>query len=77
MLRQKITNTADEIAKLKVQAGVAYVAQAAEEAETASRLEKLREEVSFISRRERQAQELYRARKDELDGLGSMVNGSH
>ena len=77
MFRQKITNTAEEIAKLRIQLETARLAQVAEEAAVASRLESLREEVSFVSRREREAQELYRIRKDELDGLRNMVNGNH
>ena len=77
MFRQKITDTADEIAKLRIRLETARIAQVAEEAAAASRLESLREEVSFVSRREREAQELYRARKDELDGLKNMVNGNH
>lgn len=39
------------------------------------RLEALREEVSLISRREREAQEQYRTVRDALDSLGSDVNG--
>ena len=77
MFRQKITDTAEEIANLRIQLETARLAQATEEAAVASRLESLREEVSFISRREREAQELFRTRKDELDGLRNMVNGNH
>lgn len=77
MFRQKITDTADEIARLRIRLETARIAQVAEEAASASRLESLREEVSFVSRREREAQELYRARKDELEGMKSMVNGNH
>jgi len=40
-----------------------------EEAAIGGRLEKLREEVESVSRRERWAQELYRERRDELEGL--------
>ncbi|CAI7612845.1 unnamed protein product [Penicillium glandicola] len=44
------------------------------------RLEQLREAVSFVMRREREAQDLYKSRKDELDellaGTGT-VNGWH
>lgn len=42
------------------------------------RLEALREEVGFISRREREAQEEYRKAKDELDALvAKRTNGYH
>ncbi len=44
--------------------------QIAEQAAVESRLEGLREEVGFVVRREREAQEVWRARKEELDGLG-------
>lgn len=33
------------------------------------RLERLRGEVALVSRREREAQEVFRARREELDGL--------
>jgi len=44
------------------------------------RLEQLREEVAFVRGREREAQEVYRARREELEGLRAarevgMVNG--
>ncbi|KAF3051415.1 Pre-mRNA-splicing factor cef1 [Didymella keratinophila] len=48
----------------------------AEQTAIGRRLESLREEVSFVTRREREAQELYRARRDELEGLRE-VNGAH
>ncbi|EPE02226.1 pre-mrna-splicing factor cef-1 [Ophiostoma piceae UAMH 11346] len=41
------------------------------------RLGRLRDEVSFISRREREAQELYRANRDELLALGGHVANGH
>ncbi|KAH6615002.1 pre-mRNA splicing factor component-domain-containing protein [Boeremia exigua] len=49
----------------------------AEQTAISRRLESLREEVSFVTRREREAQELYRARRDELEGLQEPVNGVH
>jgi pre-mRNA-splicing factor CDC5/CEF1 len=48
-----------------------------EELAIGRRLESLRDEVSFVSKREREAQELYRARKDELDSLREPMNGVH
>jgi pre-mRNA-splicing factor CDC5/CEF1 len=48
----------------------------AEQTAIGRRLESLREEVSFVTRREREAQELYRARRDELEGLRE-ANGVH
>ena len=54
--------------------------QISEESAAVQRLERLREAVSFVMRREREAQDLYRSRKDELDellaGTGT-VNGWH
>jgi pre-mRNA-splicing factor CDC5/CEF1 len=41
------------------------------------RLSSLRDEVAFITRREREAQELYRARKEELESLQEPTNGVH
>lgn len=46
------------------------IALQAEDAGITDRLEKLRMEVGLVSRREREAQEEYRARKYELDALG-------
>lgn len=76
-LRQKIGEAADFLAKTKLDVHVARTAQIAEEAGIGDRLERLREEVALVSRREREAQELYRARKEEVDALGPVVNGVH
>jgi pre-mRNA-splicing factor CDC5/CEF1 len=54
--------------------------QISEETAVPRRLESLREAVSFVMRREREAQELYRSRKEELDELvagTAAVNGWH
>lgn len=52
--------------------------QISEEIAIKSRREALMEEVNFISRREREAQEMYREAKEELDGLlEGGVNGYH
>lgn len=48
-----------------------------EEIASRSRLEALREEVNYVSRREREAQETYRRTKEELDALTDGVNGYH
>jgi pre-mRNA-splicing factor CDC5/CEF1 len=57
---------------LDSQRSMAYAEQTA----IGRRLESLREEVSFVTRREREAQELYRARRDELEGMRE-VNRVH
>jgi pre-mRNA-splicing factor CDC5/CEF1 len=49
--------------------------QFSEQSAIGRRLESLRDEVSFVSRREREAQELYRSRKDELSSLVEPLNG--
>ena len=43
--------------------------QVAEEAAIGRRLEGLREEVNFVVRREREAQDEYRAAREELESL--------
>ncbi|KAK3059489.1 hypothetical protein LTS18_010749 [Coniosporium uncinatum] len=76
-LRQKIMDAAETLEKTEIDLESRRIRQAAEEAAITKRLERLREEVAFISRREREAQELYRARKEELDGLTYPTNGTH
>lgn len=54
--------------------------QISEETAVPRRLEKLRDAVSFVMRREREAQELYKNRKEELDELvagTAAINGWH
>jgi len=68
-LRQKIIEAAKVLQKTKLQTEVARMAEVTEQAGLAERLENLREEVALISRREREAQEVYRERKEELEGI--------
>jgi pre-mRNA-splicing factor CDC5/CEF1 len=75
MLRQKMADAADALEKMTFKLDTSKTAQVAEEAAMSSRLNGLRDELSFVSRREREAQEVYRARKQELDQLQEMVNG--
>ena len=78
LLRQKIVEAAEALDKAKISLDTFRTLQIAEEAAMPRRLEALRDEVSFVSKREREAQELYRARKEELDNLsGGAVNGVH
>ncbi|KAJ4317845.1 Pre-mRNA-splicing factor cef1 [Neodidymelliopsis sp. IMI 364377] len=51
--------------------------QHAEQVAIGRRLEALRDEVSFVTKREREAQELYRSRRDELETLQEPLNGVH
>lgn len=77
MLRQKVIEASDALEKEKFKLDSLKTLQISEEAAIPRRLDGLREEVGFVSRREREAQELYRARKDELAQLNEPVNGVH
>ncbi|KAH0545507.1 hypothetical protein FGG08_000335 [Glutinoglossum americanum] len=74
VLRKKVLEAADALEKARTGLDTFRTLQIAEEAAIPRRLEGLRAEVEFVARREREAQQLYRARKEELDGLGG-VNG--
>jgi pre-mRNA-splicing factor CDC5/CEF1 len=76
MLRNKITEAAEALEKTRISFNTALSAQVAEDSAIPKRLEQLRDEVNFVSRREREAQEEYRKVKDELDGLPT-TNGYH
>jgi pre-mRNA-splicing factor CDC5/CEF1 len=76
MLRAKIVETAEALEKVKIGLNDALSAQVAEDAAVVRRLERLREEVGVVSRREREAQEEYRRVKEELDEL-PVTNGYH
>lgn len=81
MLRTKIVEANGALEKARDELDSFRSLQISEEAVLPRRLEKLRDDVTFVMRREREAQELYRVRKDELDelvaGVGRMVNGWH
>jgi pre-mRNA-splicing factor CDC5/CEF1 len=77
LLRQKIGDAFTALEQAKVDLDSQRTMQYAEETAIGRRLEGLRDEVSFVSRREREAQELYRTRRDELAGLQAPVNGVH
>jgi pre-mRNA-splicing factor CDC5/CEF1 len=77
-LRSKIIETAEALDKARVSLDTFRTLQISEEAAIPRRLDALREEVSFVSRREREAQELYRSRKEELDEIkAAQANGVH
>lgn len=69
VLKGKIAEAAKSLEQVKVDEEVARRALAAEEAGLAGRLEGLRGEVMLVGRREREAQEVYRGRREELEGL--------
>ncbi|KAJ5286741.1 Pre-mRNA-splicing factor cef1 [Penicillium angulare] len=68
-LRSKILEASSALPKAQDDLESFRNLQISEEAAVSARLEKFREDVSFIMRREREAQELYKSRKDELDEL--------
>jgi pre-mRNA-splicing factor CDC5/CEF1 len=77
LLRTKIGEAYGALERAKVELDSARTMQYSEEIAISRRLESLRDEVNFVSKREREAQELYRSRKDELDSLRAPVNGVH
>lgn len=78
MLRQKISEAAEALEKAENSLDSFRTLQIAEEAAIQTRLEGLREEVGFVSRREREAQEVFRGRREELEELREgEVNGWH
>lgn len=68
-LRQKMMDAHEALEKARIDLDTKRMVSVGEEAAIGSRLEKLREEVEAVSKRERWAQELYRERKDESDAL--------
>jgi len=76
-LRQKISEASEALDKATTSLDSFRTLQISEEAAISRRLESLRAEVGFVSRREREAQDLYRARKEELTGLTVPTNGYH
>lgn len=77
MLRQKIGEASEALGKATHSLDSFRTLQISEEAAISRRLEGLRSEVEFISKREREAQDLYRARMEELTSLGAGTNGYH
>jgi pre-mRNA-splicing factor CDC5/CEF1 len=81
MLRKKIGEAHDALEKAQNALGGFNVLASSEQAAIKKRLESLREEVGFVSTREREAQEAYRRTRDELSGLmaaaGGETNGYH
>ncbi|KAK0311182.1 Pre-mRNA-splicing factor cef1 [Friedmanniomyces endolithicus] len=69
VLKGKIAEAARFLEKMKVEGETARFAQVAEDAGIAEHLEGLRGEVGFVMRREREAQEVFRGRREELEGL--------
>lgn len=76
-LRQKTFEAAEALTKATHSLDSFRTLQISEEAAIQRRLEGLRTEVEFVSKREREAQDLYRARREELMSLGTATNGYH
>ncbi|KAK8118794.1 pre-mRNA-splicing factor cef-1 [Apiospora kogelbergensis] len=77
ILRQKMGQAAEELEKAQFALSGFTTLNISEEIAITSRLETLRDEVAYISRREREAQEQYREAKEALDAVGgaSNING--
>ncbi len=78
MLRQKIGEASEALDKATQSLDSFRTLQISEEAAISRRLEALRGEVGFVAKREREAQDLYRVRKEELLSLTTAgTNGYH
>ncbi len=77
MLRQKISEATEALGTATNSLDAFRTLQIGEEAAISSRLEGLRAEVGFITKREREAQELYRERKEELDRIVAASGGTN
>ncbi|KAK0714972.1 pre-mRNA splicing factor component-domain-containing protein [Lasiosphaeris hirsuta] len=80
MLRKKAREAHEGLEKARNALGSFKILQTSEDAAIKRRLASLRAEVSFVSTREREAQELYKRNKEELDDLsvnGTTTNGYH
>lgn len=77
LLGDKIKQASAALEKAKWELDSSRTMQYSEQSAVGRRLDSLREEVSFVSKRERETQELYRTRRDELEGLQEPVNGVH
>lgn len=72
---QKISEASEALGKATQSLDSFRTLQIAEDAAIPRRLEGLREPLAFVARREREAQDLYKARMDELRSLGNGTNG--
>ncbi|KAL8737076.1 MAG: hypothetical protein Q9181_002032 [Wetmoreana brouardii] len=78
MLRQKIVEASEALEKEKISLDTFQTLQIAEEAALPRRLEALREEYMFVQKREREMQDLYRSRTEELASMSKgLTNGIH
>ncbi|CAK7228459.1 Pre-mRNA-splicing factor cef1 [Sporothrix curviconia] len=73
MLKKKMTEAHGALGKAQAALNGFQILAKSENQALARRLAGLRDEVAFISRREREAQELYRANREELLALGGQL----
>ena len=77
-LRQKIVEASEALEKERISLNTFKTLQVAERAALPARLEALRGEVAFVKKREKEAQELYRVRREELESFRkAFMNGGH
>lgn len=76
ILRQKMNEALEALEKARSALGGFQSLGISEEIAARSRLDALREEVAFVSRREREAQNMYKETREELDAV-SGANGYH
>lgn len=76
MLRKKAREAHEALEKARHALSAFTILKTSEEAAIQRRLAALRAEVSFVSTREREAQEAYRRTRDELDAMGGGRNGT-
>ncbi|KAH6659224.1 pre-mRNA-splicing factor cef-1 [Truncatella angustata] len=76
ILRNKTGEAAEALDKARAALSGFQALSISEEIAVKSRLTALREEVAFVSRREREAQDMYKETREELDTV-SGVNGYH
>ena len=79
MLREKISEAFEALTDEKIKLDSLQTLQIAEEAALPRRLEGLEMEVAFVKRREREAQDSYRVKIEELDALrhgNGLTNGA-
>ncbi|KAI0132581.1 pre-mRNA splicing factor component-domain-containing protein [Xylariales sp. AK1849] len=76
ILRQKTGEAFEALEKANSALSAFHTLSISEEIAAKSRLEALREAVAFVSRREREAQDMYQQTKEELEVVGG-VNGYH
>ncbi|KYK59459.1 pre-mRNA splicing factor CEF1 [Drechmeria coniospora] len=76
MLKEKVSDASDALDKARCALSAFRTLAISEEVAISRRLDSLRDEVGFVSRREREAQEEFRKVRDELDTLrAGVVNG--